>query len=82
MATLAARKSTHGEFRDVAEVAQRFKETARTGKNWSTLSDDKRESLDNMLHKFARILAGDPDHEDHWRDVGGYAKLSQDRLKK
>ena len=28
-----------------------------------------------ILHKIGRILAGDPNHKDHWVDIAGYANL-------
>ena len=28
-----------------------------------------------IAHKIGRILAGDPNHIDHWLDIAGYATL-------
>jgi hypothetical protein len=32
------------------------------------------------MHKVARILNGDPDYADSWRDIIGYARLVEKRL--
>ncbi len=49
---------------------------------WQTLAPDQREALDMNAHKVARILNGDPDYSDSWRDIAGYATLVADRLDK
>jgi hypothetical protein len=41
---------------------------------------DQREALDMIAHKIGRILNGDPDYSDSWRDIAGYATLVADRL--
>jgi hypothetical protein len=33
-----------------------------------------------ILHKIARIVNGDPNWSDSWRDIAGYATLVADRL--
>jgi hypothetical protein len=33
-----------------------------------------------IVHKLARIVNGDPNYGDSWRDIEGYAKLVADRL--
>jgi len=40
------------------------------------------EALDVICGKIARIIAGDPYHSDHWRDIAGYATLIQNILEK
>ena len=48
--------------------------------NWKSLSEVQKEALEMIQHKIGRILAGNPDHKDHWDDIAGYAKLVSDRL--
>ena len=73
---LAARKSQHGPFWLHADFAQLLKGIAYSDAgNYSRLSAAQRESIDMILHKIARILAGNPDHIDHWDDIAGYATL-------
>lgn len=47
-----------------------------------TLNNIMSESLDMILHKIGRIIAGDPTHADHWDDIAGYAKLVSIYLEK
>ena len=77
---LIERKSTHGEYRDHAQMAQALKRIMYCGKNWEGLSDIQKESLQMFAHKIGRILVGDPNHRDHWDDISGYAVLVADRL--
>jgi len=44
------------------------------------LAPDQADSLDQWAVKVARILNGDPNYPDNWRDIQGYAKLVADRL--
>ena len=42
---LAERQKTHGDFYDVAMVAQELKDVLRRGKNWKMLDDAQREAV-------------------------------------
>lgn len=77
--TLEDRKKTHGDFTVHAEIAQSLKEI--TGSYDGELNHVQREAVDMILHKIARILAGNPNEKDHWHDIAGYAKLVEDRIK-
>ena len=72
---LAERQKTHGDFYDVAMVAQELKDVLRRGKNWKMLDDAQREALEMVATKIARILSGNPHEPDHWKDIAGYATL-------
>lgn len=74
-AILAERQKTHGDFETHAQMAQALKDQMRTGKQWPHLNAAQREALEMIQHKIARILNGDPNHPDHWDDLGGYSKL-------
>lgn len=62
-------------------MTQWLKRAMARGRNWEGLSDTQRETLDMVVHKIGRILAGDPDHIDHWDDIAGYAKLVANELR-
>lgn len=47
---------------------------------WERMTPDQCEALDMIAHKIGRILNGDPDYADSWRDIAGYAQLVADRL--
>lgn len=72
---LQEREKTHGDFRLVAKVAQEIKDAI----HWGPSELDKRqmEALDLIATKIARIVCGDPKDKDHWKDLGGYAKLGE-----
>ena len=80
--TLTDRGNRYGPFIGHAEVTQRLKrgraeELAKRGK---PLADDQWEALEMIAHKIGRIINGDPDYDDSWVDIAGYAKLVADRL--
>lgn len=72
----------YGKFKDLAEVAQRFKDSLQyfliTRNKY--LAPDQQEALDMIFHKVARIINGDADYVDNWKDIAGYAMLISDRL--
>jgi len=80
--TLEAREKQYGSFKDVSKIAQNLKFAIECSRNWESLSADKREALQIIATKIARILNGDPDHIDSWHDIAGYAKLIEDELNK
>lgn len=88
---IAKRRRTHGDFSDTARIAGRLKDVlgeeiaeiedglpgnSGADKRLAKLGWEQREALDLILTKIARIVAGDPDHADHWRDIAGYALLA------
>lgn len=77
---LEARGKVHGNFSEHARITQAIKDVMRGTKNWSMLNPCQREALEMNAHKVGRILAGDPDYQDHWDDIAGYAKLVSQRL--
>lgn len=80
--TLTQRGERYGKFTGHAEVTQMLKTVVATAlrKRDKTLAPDQQESLDMILHKIGRIVNGDPDYDDSWVDIAGYAKLVSDRL--
>lgn len=77
--TLSQRGTVHGDFSENSEVSQTMKAIIRKQNGFSSLSLDKREALDMIVHKIARILSGNPNHKDHWHDIAGYATLAEER---
>lgn len=75
-AIIAARQQTHGNFASTAWMAQRLRDTFRHDLGWERLSIVQREVADSSAIKWARILSGDPNCEDHWVDLIGYAELA------
>ncbi len=75
--TLHARGSNYGDYGYMATCAQRIKEAMGPRANMSAV---QRESLDMIATKIARLCCGDPNNQDSWHDIQGYAKLAEDRL--
>ena len=78
---LEQRANTHGDFIDVAEVAQQLKQTMRSAGPYTRPHSDlppiHAEALDMIASKIARILVGDQYEPDHWLDIEGYARLAR-----
>ena len=79
-ALLAERGNTHGDYVEHAAITQQLKDIMRSTPGWARLSDIMRETLEMHAHKIGRILAGKPDHPDHWDDIAGYARLVSTRI--
>lgn len=79
--TLAERGKRYGEFPSHARMSQHLKQWMREAPMWNGMSFDQKEALEMIAHKIARILNGDPDYDDSWRDIAGYAQLVANRLK-
>ena len=76
--TLAERAKVYGSFRDLSDTAQSLKDVMASTSGYSRLSNVHMEALDLIATKIARILTGDPYHEDSWLDIAGYATLAKD----
>lgn len=78
--TLAERGSRYGKFTTHADITQRIKHTMQQTDNWKKLMPDQAEALEMIAHKIGRILNGDPNYDDSWHDIAGYATLVEQRL--
>jgi hypothetical protein len=78
--TLQDRGKRYGSFIEHARISQAIKKAMADSPNWATLSPDKREALEMLAHKAARILNSDPEYHDSWHDIVGYSKLVADAL--
>jgi hypothetical protein len=82
VSVLEERGGRYGCFVDHAAVSQRLKrvvweELATRDKQ---LASDQLEALEMIMHKIGRIINGDADYDDSWRDIAGYSMLVCDRL--
>lgn len=78
--TLEARGKTHGEYTEHARCTQAIMSAVMRERNYQNLSDIQKESLHMFAHKMGRIVVGNPDEPDHWKDIAGYAVLVEQRL--
>lgn len=77
---LAERAKTHGDFSDHAAVTMAIKGIMERRPQWEKLTECQKESLHMIAHKIGRIMSGNPNHQDHWDDIAGYAKLVSQRI--
>lgn len=80
------RAKTYGDFTQFAALVNHLEQScinhmrAFNPEGLTKMHPVLAEGLHMALHKIARIVNGDPAHEDSWRDVGGYATLVADRI--
>ena len=80
-AVLSERGSRYGAYEYHARVTQALKSVmsdfvkADGTAPWDNLQPYHREAIDMILHKLGRIINGDPDFDDSWVDIVGYAQL-------
>ena len=77
---LNERGKTHGDYTDHARVTQTLKAIIESEQGFRPLPAIMREALDMIAHKIGRIVTGNPNVNDHWDDIAGYAKLASDRI--
>lgn len=79
---LDQRHSTYGTFLGQASLSQDIKKVIneRLKGKADKFSPDQLEALSMFAHKIARVVNGDPNYVDSWRDIAGYAQLIVDRL--
>lgn len=78
--TLKERGVNYGAFKTHAIITQNLKLMMHQTERWSSLTSDQQECLDMIVHKIGRILNGNPDYIDSWRDIIGYTQLVIDIL--
>jgi len=84
--TLQERGNRYGPFDGHAAITQALKEVMNNSvdeinTNWNSLEPYQKEALEMIAHKIGRILNGDPNYDDSWIDIAGYAKLVADMLR-
>jgi hypothetical protein len=74
-ALITERGIRYGEFKDGAAIMQQLKDVMHTAPKWDALKPSQKEALEMIQHKIGRILNGDPNYDDNWKDIAGYATL-------
>lgn len=77
---LADRGKTHGDFTDNARISEELMRVLSSGPSFERLTDTQLNALRMIMHKASRIVSGNPNEKDSWVDIGGYAKLAEDRI--
>ena len=68
---LLERQLEHGSYAETARISQLLKMVLHTAEGWNKLSHAQQEALDMDAVKNARILSGNPDSAEHWKDKDG-----------
>lgn len=77
---IAERGARYGKFKDGAEIMRDLKRVMHEVDGWNNLTPSQKEALDMIQHKIGRILNGDPNYDDNWKDISGYATLIANEL--
>ena len=77
---LAERGKTHGDFGANAEISEALMAVLARGPSYDLLTPTQVHALRMATHKMGRIVSGNPNEPDHWRDIAGYAELAADRI--
>lgn len=78
--TLQERGNRYGKFKSHAQITQLLKSCMVLSNKWEDLEPDQKEALEMIMHKVGRILNGDPNYAENYRDIAGYATLVMIRL--
>ena len=80
--TLAERGNRYGKFQDHAAISQHLSRSCfdHAEAHRVYLSYVHREAINMICHKLGRIVNGDPNYDDSWRDIAGYATLVEKHL--
>ena len=79
---LDERGKTHGDIVVQSYFSQEMKNVLHVSPHWRNMSTVKRECLEMIVHKISRVLAGNPNEPDHFRDIIGYSQLILNEIEK
>lgn len=78
--TLEERGKRYGNYLEQTKISKRIKDVMLDNDNFWAMEVDQQDSLEMIAVKISRIINGDPDYSDNWRDIAGYATLVAERL--
>lgn len=78
--TLEERGTRYGNYREQTKISKAIRLELIDGLNNKHIDSDQEDALTMIAVKLSRIVNGDPDYADNWRDIAGYATLVADRL--
>lgn len=81
---LADRGARYGDYMEQAKISRALWQVMDDAllMRKKTLDADQADALLMIAMKISRIVNGDPDYADNWRDIAGYATLVANRLDK
>lgn len=72
---LEERDSRYGGIIENATIGMDLVETMMATEGWKKLEPEMKYSMIMIAFKLSRVLAGDPNYDDNWKDISGYATL-------
>lgn len=78
---LSERANRYGTFENHAEISQGLQEVLWDSPNWHKIPSDTRQAFIVICDKMARALNGDPEYDDNFVDIIGYATLVLNRIR-
>lgn len=75
---LKERGTRYGNYLDQTRISRKILRVI--AENKPQMESDQEDALMMISVKISRILNGDPNYSDNWRDIAGYATLVADRL--
>lgn len=72
---LEERGRTHGDVEEQADIYDRMIRIMEPYFIAKAINPVQKQSLRVIALKMSRIIAGNPNEPDHWKDIEGYAKL-------
>lgn len=73
MSVIFERAKTHGDYSIQSALSQDLKRRIR--QEGAKLTPQQTEAIEMICVKLARIVCGNPNEPDHYRDISGYAEL-------
>lgn len=75
---LKERGARYGNYLEQTKISRKLLGVIANHK--PVMESDQEDALMMIAVKISRILNGDPDYADNWRDISGYATLVANRL--
>lgn len=73
---LREREKSHGDYMEQSQTSQMLFNDLMASKHGKYMPAYQREALHMICVKMSRIVNGDPNNTDHWKDLAGYATLA------
>lgn len=77
---LVERGKRYGNYLEQTKISSALTDVLVEFAGDKRLQTDQEDALFMICVKIARIINGDPDYADNWRDIAGYATLVAERL--
>ena len=79
---LNARGSRYGNYLKQTEISHALMRVMNDAlcERGTMLAPDQADALNMIAVKISRIINGDPNYDDNWLDIAGYATLVAERL--